>query len=242
MEATSLIALLIVAALTALGVSALLWNSLERRFAADAEKRDGRIDAIKSTLDDSLVRLMRLEDKAGQTVEETENKDDGDAAGQAVTKQSVMTALRHLGFSPEFQDTDRPELVYFKIDDTAYRVDTSRLPFLTLELGFVVDPDEEDIESMTRAAAEVTAGIFIGKVNVFDDGKAVVFTAEWICGTYVQLSDNLSKYIDIVNESQRRFADAYSKLKEEKRKKEAELASKLFPANDGTNSGTKILS
>ena len=244
MDATSLIALLIVAALTALGVSVLLWNSMYRKFLDDREKRDDKIEAIQNTLDTSLVRLMRLEDKVGHTTEaqETEKKEDAQAAGQPVTRQSVMTALRHLGFSPEVSDKDSPDLVYFKIDDTSYRIDTSRLPFLTLELGFGIDPAEEDIESMSRAAVEVTAGIFIGKVNVLGEGKAVVFTAEWICDSYVQLRDTLSRYIDVVNESHRHFAEAYNKQKNEKSRKEAELASKVFPANDGATPGPKILS
>ena len=244
MDATSLITLIIVAALTALGVSALLWSNLSSTLAKDGEKRDGKIDAIQSALDTSLVRLMRLEDKVSQVKEahETEKEETAEEAGQPVTKQSVMNVLRHLGFSPEVTDKDYPDLVYFKIGETSYRIETSHLPFLNLELGFSVNAAEEDIESMTRAAAEVTTGIFIGKVNILGEGEAVVFTAEWICDSFAQLRDTLSKYIDVVNESHKRFAEAYNKLKEEKGKKKEELASKVFPVNDGATPGAKIVS
>ena len=243
MEA-NLMVILIVAALTALAVSALLCNNMYRRFHDAGEKRDGKIDSMQKTLDTSLVRLAKLEDKVQNTSEEqgSVKKDDAEATAKPVTVESVKTALRSNGLTPEAPDADEPNIVSFKLNDTLFRLDASRLPFLTLELGYRTDPAEEDAELMKQAAAEVTAGIFIGKVSIYGEGQAVVFCAEWLCDSYTQLRDRLTKYLDIVCEAHKRFSEAYEKLKEEKRKREAELASKPLPMTEGTNNGSKILS
>lgn len=75
-----------------------------------------------------------------------------------------------------------------------------------------------------------------------NDEHLVCFTAEWICDSYPQLRDHFKTYIDVVIETQRRFAESYNKLKEEKKKYEEELASSLLPMTNGANTGTKILS
>lgn len=242
MDVTVLIALIIVAGMTGIGSMIVLRNNLYRRLLKDCEKRFGMIDGMRSTLNTSLVRLMRLEDKVNQATktQATEKKENSEAAEQSVTKQSVIEVLQHLGFSPEVTSQDYPDSVDFRISNTSYRIETSNLPFLSLEMGFVINPTEEDIESMTRAAAEVTAGIFIGKVNVSSNGRTVVCTAEWICNSFIQLQNTISMYINIVNESHKRLIDTYSKMKDEKIKKEFELATKAFPMNDGMTTGAKI--
>lgn len=244
MDTTLLIALVIVAGLTALAVSALLCNNVFRNVAREESRRDEKVDTIQKTIDSSLVRLMKLEDKVFHTPEDQGDakKDDKEDAGKPVTPESVCTALRHNGFSPEIPDKNDTPMVNFKINDTSFRIDTSRLPFLVLELGYSLNPAEEDVELMRRAAAEITAGIFIGKVNILSDGQVVVFTAEWICDSFPQLRDTFNQYIDIVVEAHKRFFESYKKMREEKRKMEEELASKPFTMAGGADTGTKLLS
>lgn len=239
-----LITLLIVAALTALAVSALLCNNMYRRFHDVSEKRDGKIDTMLKTLDTSLVRLSRLEDKVHNTLEEhgSVKKDDTEVAAKPVTVESVKTALRSNGFTPEVPDADESNVVNFKINDTLFRIDASHLPFLSIELGYRADPAQEDVELMKQAAAEVTTGIFIGKVSIYGEGQAVVFGAEWLCDSYTQLRDRMTRYIDIICDTHKRFSETYDRLKEEKRRREKELASKPLPMAEGTNAGPKILS
>ena len=244
MDAMNLILLLIVSALTALAVSALLYNNMYRRFHDAGEKRDGKIDTMQKTLDTSLVRLARLEDKVQNTPEThgSVKKDDAEAAGKPVTVESVKTALMSNGFTLEAPDADEPDIVSFMINDTVFRIDASHLPFLTLELGYRTDSMQVDVELMKQAAAEVTTGIFIGKVCIYGEGQAVVFSAEWLCDSYTQLRDRLTKYLDIVCEAHKRFTETYDKLKEEKRKREADLASKPLSMTEGASNGQKILS
>jgi hypothetical protein len=156
----------------------------------------------------------------------------------------VRTAIRYNGFSPEIIDThlDEWQTVKFKIGDTQFRVDTSRLPFLTLDLGYSLDQEKEDAALLERAAAEVTVGIFIGKAYVLGGGQAVVFNAEFLCDSYLSLRDNFKKYLDIVIETQKRFFETYNRLKEEKRRAQEDILSRMAPtAADGKQDG-KVLS
>jgi hypothetical protein len=132
--------------------------------------------------------------------------------------------------------------VNFNINDTSFRINTSHLPLLNLELGYSLDPAEEDAELMRRAAAGITAAIFIGKVSVYGDAQAVVFSAEWLCDSYSQLCDRFNKYLEIVCEAHKRFFENYNNMREEKRKTEEDLASRPFPMSEGNNAGTKNFS
>ena len=158
--------------------------------------------------------------------------------------ESVRIALRYNGFSPEISGTDLDdwETVRFKVEDTFFRIDTSHLPFLTLELGFRM-AKEEDVDLMYRAAREVTAGIFIGKVNILrgEEESAVVFQAEFIADGYLYFRDNFKEYLNIVIETHKRFFDTYNNLKEEK-KKELDLVDRMVNRVRSGTDQKKVLS
>lgn len=177
-----------------------------------------KVDSLQKMMDDSLVRIMFLEDKAKVAFEKREQNE---VAKKPLNAESVRIALRYNGFSPEIVDThlDDWQAVRFKVEETLFRIDTSRLPYLTLETGFRMDKDE-DVDLMERAAREVTAGIFVGKANVLRgrEESAVVFQAEFIADSYLYFRDNFKVYLDIVIETHKRFFDKYGNLKEEKEK------------------------
>lgn len=177
-----------------------------------------KVDSLQKTMDDSLVRIMFLEDKAKAASEKTEEKE---VAKKPLTAESVRIALRYNGFSPEIIDThlDDWQAIRFKVEETYFRIDTSRLPLLTLETGFRMDKDE-DVELMERAEREVTADIFVGKARVLrgEEESAVVFLAEFIADSYLYFRDNFKEYLNIVIETHKRFYETYENLKEEKKK------------------------
>ena len=177
-----------------------------------------KVDSLQKTMDESLVRIMFLEDKAKVAFEK---KEQNEVAKKPLNAESVRIALRYNGFSPEIVDThlDDWQAVRFKVEETLFRIDTSRLPYLTLETGFRMDKDE-DVDLMECAAREVTAGIFLGKANVLRgmEESAVVFQAEFIADSYLYFRDNFKVYLDIVIETHKRLFDRYSDLKEEKGK------------------------
>ena len=209
----NLIALLIVAALTAFAVSVLMYNKLNRKPVEAGEKCD----------DEKKVEA------------------DTEADRKPLTVDSVKAALSFHGFSPEALNENEPAILTFKTNDTSFRITASNLPFLVLELGYKFDPATEDVELMKSAAAEVTAGIYIGKVNIYPDGQVLIFGAEWLCDSYAQLRDRLQKYLEIVCESQKRFTETYDRMREDKKKMEEQLSNSVRIPEIG-NTKTKILS
>lgn len=207
---------------------------------------EGRLDAIQRSMDTVHERLAGIE-KTGKFLMKASVKEatpESEAEKKPLGIESVRTAIRFNGFTPEITDThlDEWQTVKFKIGDTQFRVDTSRLPFLTLDLGYSLDQEKEDAALLERAAAEVTAGIFIGKAYVLGGGQAVVFNAEFLCDSYLSLRDNFKKYLDIVIETQKRFFETYNRLKEEKRRAQEDILSRMAPtAADGKQDG-KVMS
>ena len=211
-------AIIITLLIVLVGFAFLTWTGARSKNQPADNGLQQKVDSLQKTMDDSLVRIMLLEDKAKAASDKTEEKE---VAKKPLTAESVRTALRYNGFSPVIVDThlDDWQAVRFKVEETFFRIDTSRLPLLTLEMGFRMDKDE-DVDLMERAAREVTAGIFVGKANVLrgEEESAVVFQADFIADSYLYFRDNFKEYLNIVIETHRRFFDTYNNLKEEKKK------------------------
>ena len=96
---------------------------------------------------------------------------------------------------------------------------------------------------MYQAAREVTAGIFVGKVNILrgEEESAVIFQAEFIADGYLYFRDNFKEYLNIVIETHKRFFDTYNNLKEEKAKELEQVDRVMTQARPGTES-KKVLS
>ena len=173
-----------------------------------------------------------------------DGKVQNEVAKKPLNTESVRIALRYNGFSPEVSGTnlDDWQTVRFKVEDTFFRIDTSRLPYLTLELGFRMGKDE-DIDLMDRAAREVTTGIFVGKVNILrgEVESAVDFQADFIADSYIYFRDNFKEYLNIVIETHKRFFDTYNNLKEEK-KKELEQVDRVISQVRPGSETKKVLS
>ena len=224
-------------------LSLTLWCSYRSRILSDeASMLRFRIDSLHQQQKDSNTRITRLEDKAGVAAPMTcaANPASGEARGP-VTVESVRDVLRENGYRPTGPDAEPNErqLLTFNIEDTKFHVDVTRLPFLVLELGYSLDPAEEDIDLLNRAAYEVTSGIFIGKAIILGEGQAVVFQAEMLCDTEAHLRDNFRRYMDIVIETRRRFYDTYQKMREEKKKVVEDIMKSAFKTDDQDNGNDK---
>ncbi len=204
-----------------------------------------RIDTLQQQLKNSESRISRIEEKtnAAPAVADGAKTDNGESK-TPLTVDSVRRALRENGFRPEGPDTDAGDrqLVVFNIENTRFHVDVTRLPFITLELGYSMDPLKEDIDLLYRAAYEVTAGVFVGKAVILGEGQAVVFQAEMMCDSYTHLKDNFRRYLDIVIETHRRFYDTYQKMKEEKKRAVEDIMNSAFNANGKENGERRNLS
>ena len=224
-------------------LSLTLWGRYRSRILSDeASMLRYRIDSLQQQQKDSNTRITRLEDKASVAAPMTcvANPASGEARGP-VTVESVRGVLRENGYRPTGPDAEPNErqLLTFNIEDTKFHVDVTRLPFLVLELGYSLDPAEDDIDLLNRAAYEVTSGIFIGKAIILGEGQAVVFQAEMLCDTEAHLKDNFRRYMDIVIETRRRFFDTYQKMREEKKKVVEDIMKSAFKTDDQDNGNDK---
>ena len=145
MEAIIIILLVILA-----GFSFAIWKDGRPKEQPADDGLQQKVDALQKKMDDSLVRIMFLEDKAKAA---SDRKEDKEIVKKPLNAESVRIALRYNGFSPEIVDThlDDWQAIRFKVEETFFRIDTSRLPLLTLETGFRMDK-EEDVGLMERAA------------------------------------------------------------------------------------------
>lgn len=223
-------------------LSLTLWGRYRSRILSDeASMLRYRIDSLQQQKD-SNTRITRLEDKASVAAPMTcvANPASGEARGP-VTLESVRGVLRENGYRPTGPDAEPNErqLLTFNIEDTKFHVDVTRLPFLILEVGYSLDPAEDDIDLLNRAAYEVTSGIFIGKAIILGEGQAVVFQAEMLCDTEAHLKDNFRRYMDIVIETRRRFYDTYQKMREEKKKVVDDIMKSAFKTDDQDNGNDK---
>lgn len=223
-------------------LSLTLWGRYRSRILSDeASMLRYRIDSLQQQKD-SNTRITRLEDKASVAAPMTcvANPAGGEARGP-VTVESVRGVLRENGYRPTGPDAEPNErqLLTFNIEDTKFHVDVTRLPFLVLELGYSLDPAEDDIDLLNRAAYEVTSGIFIGKAIILGEGQAVVFQAEMLCDTEAHLKDNFRRYMDIVIETRRRFFVTYQKMREEKKKVVEDIMNSAFKTDNQDNGNDK---
>lgn len=132
-----------------IGLSFVTWKEARSHIKSADDGLRQKVESIQKTMDESLMRIMLLEDRTKSSAEKVEEKE---VVKKPLNTESVRTALRYNGFSPEISGTnlDDWQTVRFKVKDTFFRIDTSRLPYLTLELGFRMG-QEEDINLMYQA-------------------------------------------------------------------------------------------
>ena len=148
--------------------------------------------------------------------------EDAGASQKPVSADSVRTALRFNGISPEIPDTHEPDIIHFKIGDIKYRINAEHLPFMSIEIGYGLrNEPKEETALMYQAAADVTSQMFIGKAYIMGDAEAIIFSVELLCDSYMHLRNNLKLYLDILSDINKRFYEAFEALKE-RRKEERE--------------------
>ena len=155
-----------------------------------------------------------------------------------ITIESVKTMLERKGYKIEGVIKESKD-VTFSINDTRFNLDLERLPLTFLYLGYGID-DEVDKEALAKAAAKVSNDIVMVKVNVHDDGYNYLIACCESCIGH--LEESLDKYLDILDDSQRKMSEAYHEFLGEKHGREQAQA-EIIPTADGLDSqSNKILS
>ena len=194
----------------------------------------GRIDRMLSSIDDKVTQLSGRAD-AGQP------EQGGQDLGGPVTKEFALEALRYHHLTIEDADPEEPDIIHFSCNQINYRLNTSHLPYVSLEAGFRFVLREEDLDLMRKAAEDITYNMFIAKVIVSPKGF-YVFQTDYLTDSCLQFRDNLRNYIDILLEAQRRFSELYSKKWEEQKEISKDALQTALLATQTDAAGNKILS
>ena len=205
---------------------------------ADAySKLTNEIHGINDTMNHIAYKLSNRDNV--QTKEsEDDTKHETSPASGPVTIESIREALRYNGYSPDDPASDDPGRIWFKIDDTNYCVDATKLPYLSLELGFNQETDEEDLELMKQAALDTSMGMYMVKICVTP--KYYVCRIDILAESYLYLRDTLQRQVDILQEGIHHFMDKYKELRDEKQQSSQEAINAALIAAQNDLTGKKI--
>lgn len=179
-----------------------LWLK-EKYGSEDLRTRVGRIERMLSSIDGRVSRL------SGDS-----SAEQGDGP---VTREAVEDALRYHHLTVEAFDPDEPAMARFSYRDIRYRINTERLPYLFMEVGFSIDPEEDDIDFLMQVAQDITYGMYIVKVMVSPKEKYFVYQVDFIADTYRSLRDNLRNYLDLLLDARRQFGEKYRRRLDEQK-------------------------
>ena len=179
-----------------------LWLK-EKYGSEDLRPRVGRIERMLSSIDGRVSRL------SGDS-----SAEQGDVP---VTREAVEDALRYHHLTVEAFDPDEPAMARFSYRDIRYRINTERLPYLFMEVGFSIDPEEDDIDFLMQVAQDITYGMYIVKVMVSPKEKYFVYQVDFIADTYRSLRDNLRNYLDLLLDARRQFGEKYRRRLDEQK-------------------------
>ena len=234
------VALILITVAVMLLVGWWLDSRVRRYYSGNAAWLEKQVGDVRKTLDNTLVRVTKLEESSKKEPVSDGGKAPAVKQETPFTRESIRTGLRYNGcVAGDFDDNGT---IGFTKNDARFCVFTSNCPFLVLGMAYRLNPEEEDLDLMRRAAADVMGRTLIGKITVPDDGTSVYFQAEYYCDSYVYFRDSFKYYLDLLIETHNRFFDTYAHLKEEKRKSLEALRSAPFSTLGEDVPGSKIVS
>ena len=163
-----------------------------------------------------------------KSIEDSENE-------EPLNQDTAMTAIRFNGFVPEADG----DWIKFMSQGERFLIDTGRFPVLVLMKHYNLDQAEYDMDLMHKAAHQVSDDIIMGKVLFTGDNEdGIAFQLVSIENKYGHFRDSLSRYINIIEETQSRMSHIYNEM--EKKKKEIISIPRQIVAGEGGEK--KILS
>ena len=131
-----------------------------------------------------------------------------------LTVDGIEQAVRHMGYLP-----DRSEhWIRFMAAGDPYYIETSRLPIVSLVRQFSVDVKDWDMDLLKHAAHLMSDDLIMVKANFDDDEKdpGVRFFVVALDANCASFSDNLPRYINIIEDGRNRMGEIYEGLIKEK--------------------------
>ena len=167
-----------------------------------------------------LARTKSIEDSANE---------------EPLNQDTAMKAIRFNGFVPEADG----DWIKFMSQGERFLIDTGRFPVLVLMKHYNLDQAEYDMDLMRKAAHQVSDDIIMGKVFFTGDNEdGIAFQLVSIENKYGHFRDSLSRYINIIEETQSRMSHIYNEM--DKKKKEIMSIPRQIVAGEGGEK--KILS
>lgn len=146
----------------------------------------------------------------------------------------IADAVRMEGFFPEVEETG----VRFKGQGESFYIDAERLPLFFVVKSYNVDPDNWEMDLLRDAAHLMSDALILVKATFSDDGRTLNFFVAAQDRNYESFRANLTHYMRIIEDGQRKMNEEYNRMVDEKR----EAALKANPVMPSVQHENKILS
>lgn len=146
---------------------------------------------------------------------------------EPVTLESVQEVVRSNGYTLDDCDGD-PTDVTFMISDTRFRINARNLPFLSFEVGYLMEREEMDVDLMQKAAAKVTGTMYVAKAVLLESAGALVFQGEMYCDSNAYLRNNFKRFVEMPFEAANYYGKVYNEMRENSRKAVEGIISSVF--------------
>lgn len=156
-----------------------------------------------------------------------------------VTIESVRSALRYNGISPEILDTHESDVIKFTFNDRKYRLNLGRLPYVNIMLVFGIDK-EDDADLMKEAAQYVSLRSYGASVFVIPEDGCFLISTDVYADTYLYLRNNIRFFLEVVENTGGYFYSRYEELKEQKKRSSQEAINSALLAAQNDLTGKKI--
>ena len=153
---------------------------------------------------------------------------------QPLTVEKIADAVRMEGYFPETEDAG----VRFKVQGESFYVNVERLPLFFLVKSYNVTPNDWEMDILRDAAHLMSDALIMVKATISDDDKTLNFFVAAQDRNYESFRANLTSYMRIIEDGQRKMNEEYHRMVDEKR--EAALAAK--PIVPPTFQDAKVMS
>ena len=157
-----------------------------------------------------------------------------DGGPQPLTVEKIADAVRMEGFFPEVEETG----VRFKGQGESFYIDPERLPLVFILKGYNVDPNEWEMDILRDAAHKMSDDLVMVKATFSDDNKSLNFFVAAQDRNFESFRANLTSYMRIIEDGQRKMNEEYHRMVDEKR--EAALAAQ--PVIPPVRQDSKVMS
>ena len=160
--------------------------------------------------------------------------DGNDGGPQPLTVEKIADAVRMEGFFPEIEETG----IRFKSQGESFYVDAERLPLIFVLKGYNIDPNDWEMDLLKDAAHRMSDALIMVKATFSDDERSLNFFVAVQDRNYVSFRTNLTYYMRIIEDGQRKMNEEYHRMVDEKR----EAALTAQPAIPTPKVENKVLS